>query len=131
LFFGTYRTIRGNYKDFENIYISLGFQTNVQGNDELMMTISNEKFAIRYKVASIVNYNQLSNVVKMKLTDKKILKGVQNAEEVGKLLSMLGINDPAVVIMTYSKFKSGAGINHSTFKIVNDNLDTIMVLEKK
>ena len=49
---------------------------------------------------------------------------------VQQLLSLLGINLPARLIMTYEEDTSLENIKHRHYKIVNDNLDTILVLNK-
>jgi hypothetical protein len=43
---------------------------------------------------------------------------------------MLGINSPSTLIMVFEEYTSTENIKHKSFKLVNDNLDTILVLEK-
>lgn len=103
---------------------------------DILLTIDNGNLKISYKVKYLENYKALANVIKMNLSEKTIVddKNEMQLQEqsaiIQNLLSILGINVPSRIIMTYDEFISAENIKHRTYKIVNDNLDTILVLNK-
>ena len=55
---------------------------------------------------------------------------ISNSQTIMQLLSTLGIRAPTQLILTYEEFTSNENILHKTYKLINDNLDTILVLNK-
>ena len=101
------------------------------------MTIDNISLQITYKVNYLENYKALPNAIKLNLTDKNVVVDTNQFQSqqdksiiVQQLLSTLGINVPSRLIMTYEDDISSENITHRHYKIVNDNLDTILVLNK-
>ena len=153
-FFGVYQAVKGQFISLDNLKISLGYDTSNQSNPnslntitinnitevippEIVLTIDNGNLIINYTVNNLENYNALSNAIKLNLTEKNIIADTsqfQYQQEksiiVQQLLTILGINVPARIIMTYEDFTSTENIKHRSYKLVNDNLDTILVLEK-
>jgi hypothetical protein len=132
LFFGKYKSIKGNLKSFNNIIIELKYNINDKGvNNGIILTIDGASFNIIYEVASLKNYKNFSNVIQMKLINRKILKESENGNELINLMNLLGFGDSATILITYSEFISPEKKKRATYKIVNDNLDTLIVLEKE
>ena len=153
-FFGVYQAVKGQFISLDNLKISLGYDTSNQSNPnslntitinnitevippEIVLTIDNGNLIINYTVNNLENYSALTNAIKLNLTEKNIIADTsqfQYQQEksiiVQQLLTILGINVPVRIIMTYDDFTSTENIKHRSYKLVNDNLDTILVLEK-
>ena len=151
-FFGTYQTVKGQFTSLNNATISLEYDTSssltpsitVNNITEIipppiLLTIDdNVSLKISYTVNYLENYKALPNAIKLNLIDKNVINTNQNKFQsqqdqsiiVQQLLSLLGINLPARLIMTYEEDTSLENIKHRHYKIVNDNLDTILVLNK-
>ena len=91
---------------------------------------NNDDLYIIYKVVRIEFYKLKKNAIKLILTNKRIINQTNENNLIEPLLSMLGINSPSTLIMVFDEYTSTENIKHNTFKLVNDNLDTILVLEK-
>ena len=91
---------------------------------------SNDDLYIIYTVVRIELYKLKKNAIKIILTNKRILNQTNENNLIEPLLSMLGINSPSTLIMVFEEYTSTENIKHKSFKLVNDNLDTILVLEK-
>ena len=105
----------------------------------ILLTIDdNVSLKINYTVNYLENYKALPNAIKLNLIDKNVINTNKNKFQsqqdqsiiVQQLLSLLGINVPARLIMIYEEETSSENIKHRYYKIVNDNLDTILVLNK-
>lgn len=91
---------------------------------------NNDNLYIIYTVVIIDFYKLKKNAIKLILTNKRIINQTNENNLIEPLLSILGINSPSTLIMVFDEFTSSENIKHNTFKLVNDNLDTILVLEK-
>ena len=146
-FFGTYQSIPGQFISLNNLTITIGYDKSngdipsitigditEQVPLPILLSIDNGSFKIDYTVSYIENYKTLPNAIKLNLTDKNIVTDTnQNQDKTAilqQLLSILGINVPARLIMTYEEFTSSENITHRSYKIVNDNLDTLLILNK-
>ena len=149
-FFGIYKIVKGQFTSLNNTTISLGYDTSnsltssITVNNitevsppEILLTIDNISLQITYKVNYLENYKALPNAIKLNLTDKNVVVDTNQFQSqqdksiiVQQLLSTLGINVPSRLIMTYEDDISSENITHRHYKIVNDNLDTILVLNK-
>jgi hypothetical protein len=150
-FFGTYQIVKGQFTSLNNATITLGYDTassltpaitvnnitNVLPPPILLTINDNVSLQITYTVNYLENYKALPNVVKLNLIDKNVINTNQNQFQsqqdksiiVQQLLSLLGINIPARLIMTYEEVTSPENKKYRNYKIVNDNLDTILVLK--
>lgn len=149
-FFGIYKTVKGQFTSLNNTTITLGYDTSssltptitvnnltVVSNPAILLTIDNISLQITYTVNYLENYKALPNVIKLNLIDKNVVVDTNQFQSqqdqsiiVQQLLSILGINVPSRLIMTYEDITSPENITHRQYKIVNDNLDTILVLNK-
>ena len=91
---------------------------------------NNDDLYIVYTVVRIEFYKLKKNAIKLILNDKRVINQTNENNLIEPLLSILGINSPSTLIMVFDEFTSTEKIKHTTFKLVNDNLDTILVLEK-
>jgi hypothetical protein len=91
---------------------------------------NNDDLYIIYKVVRIEFYKFTKNSIKLILIDKRVINQTNENNLIEPLLSVLGINSPSTLIMVFDEFTSTENTKHNTFKLVNDNLDTILVLEK-
>ena len=146
-FFGTYQSVPGQFKSLSNLTITIGYDTS-NGDTQsitigdtieqvplpILLSIDNGSLKIDYTVSYIENYKTLPNAIKLNLTDKNIVTDTnQNQDQsaiLQQLLSILGINIPARLIMTYEEFTSTEYLVHRSYKLVNDNLDTLLILNK-
>jgi len=99
----------------------------------LTITSNSNKLNIAYNIVNIDNYKAVPNAIKMIISTQNITRNSNDAgdsQTILQLLSTLGITAPTQLIMTYDEFTSTENIVHKTYKLVNDNLDTILVLNK-
>jgi hypothetical protein len=101
----------------------------------IILTISSKSnnLNIAYNIVNIDNYKSLPNTIKIIISTQKILSNSDdagNSQTIMQLLSTLGLRAPMQLIMSYEEFKSTSGILHKTYKLINDNLDTILVMNK-
>lgn len=147
-FFGTYQVVKGQFTSLNNMTFTLGYDkssSSIQSIDvnniieeispAILLTFDNRSLKISYTVNYVENYNSLSNVIKLNLSDKNIVTDTNQYQQdqttiTQQLLSTLGINIPARLIMTYEDNTSPARVKRRTYKLVNDNLDTILILNK-
>jgi len=144
LFFGTYTPIKGQYLAFNNLTITLNYDigkeitnTNTNKNTnsphKVVLTIidNNTNSQIIYSISNIDYYLQYKNVIKIDLSNQIINSVHQtDVESLQALLTTLGISTPGRLIMTVDEFTSSENITRRTYKILNANMSTIMVLEK-
>lgn len=141
-YFGKYKPIKGQFLTLDDLIISLEYEnlnnTKKKTNNEtktntekpVIFTLSNDDLFIVYKVYKIDMYKSKQNAVKLILNDKRIINQNNNNNVTEPLLHILGIYDPSNITIVYDETISTEGITHSTYKLVNDNFDTILVLEK-
>ena len=152
-FFGTYKPTKGQFTILNNVNITLNYDNISQSSNPLITvgniteelprnitltidngSIDNGTIQIIYNVINIENYNKLDNVIKINLSEKTTVESNNNSQNqspiMQQLLSTLGINAPARLIITYEEYTSQENKLHKTYKLVNDNLDTILVLNK-
>jgi len=139
-YFGNYKPIKGQFLSLDDLIITLEYENlnnNTKNNNvknkntdkPVILKINNDDLFIIYKVHKINMYKSKQNAVKLILNDKRIIN--QNNNNVAEpLLHILGIYDPSNITIVYDETISTEGITHTTYKLVNDNFDTILVLEK-
>lgn len=153
-FFGLYQVVNGQFKALDNLTIRLGYDTSSQSSNTvvptimvnnivetipptILLSINNGSLIINYTVSNLENYNALPNAIKINLIHKEIINDTNQYQSkqdqtiiIQQLITLLGINAPSRIIMTYDDFTSSQKIKHRSYKLVNDNLDTILVLNK-
>ena len=152
LFFGSYKPINGQYLVFNDITITLGY--DLKDNDmsmqseqvpqptqttqppkNIIMSISSKSngLDIIYNIASINNFKAMPNAIKLSIKNKNVINNLinsHNSQTIQQLLSTLGLVAPTQLVLTYDEFTSTENILHKTYKLSNDNLDTILILNK-
>ena len=102
--------------------------------NNLILTLNsiNNNLYIIYYIVNIDKYKNMTNAVKMIISKNNIISdsNSSNSQTLMKLLSTLGIINRTQLIITYEEFTSSEKTLHKTYKLVNDNLDTILVLNK-
>ena len=99
----------------------------------LTITSSSNNLYIVYNIVNIDNYKALPNAIKIIISTQNIVRNTNDAgdsQTILQLLSTLGLTAPTQLIITYESFTSTENIVHETYKLVNDNLDTIILLDK-
>ena len=96
-----------------------------------MLSIRNDDLFIVYTIRKIDNYKLRDSAVEFILKDKNIINQKYEDTIIDPLLTMLGLpTTQTKLIMIFEEFTSTEGIKHSHYKIVNENLDTLLVLQK-
>lgn len=99
----------------------------------LTITSSSNNLNIVYNIVNIDNYKAVPNAIKIIISKQNIVRNTNdsgNSQTILQLLSTLGLTAPTQLIITYEPFTSTEKIVHKTYKLLNDNLDTILVLNK-
>ena len=96
----------------------------------VVFSISNNDLYITYNVENIDYYKNQNSAVILVLNNKNIVKQNNSNNTIQQLLSILGLNEKSQIIISTKTFTSTEGITHTNYTLVNDNLDTILVLEK-
>lgn len=140
-FFGIYTPIKGQFLAFNNLTITLDYDigqeivnnstTNAVRKVLLTIIDNNTNSQIVYRVVNIDFYLQYKNVIKIDLFDQTINSSQpSDSQSLQQLLTTLGINVPGRLIMTIDEFTSSENITRQTYKLLNTNMNTIMVMEK-
>jgi len=149
LFFGSYKPIPGQFLALSNLIVSLEYDTshythtivdnkslkeapeNLPESKPVMLSIRNDDLFIVYTIRKIDNYKLRDSAVEFILKDKNIINQKYEDNIIDPLLTMLGLpTTQTKLIMIFEEFTSTEGIKHSHYKIVNENLDTLLVLQK-
>ena len=150
LFFGKFKPINGQLLAFNDIEISIDYEDfrytslikptqpttrvlNEITNILLTINSNSNNMSIIYNIVTIDNYKSLPNAIKIIISSSNIISNTNdsgNSQTILQLLSTLGVTAPTQLILTYEEFKSTEGVLHKTYKLINDNLDTIMILRK-
>jgi len=144
-FFGSYTPLKGQYLAFNNLTITLNYVLDTQASNQasnqlqnqsvkkVFLTIidNNTNAQIVYRVNNIDFYLQYKNVIKIDLFDQTINSTQPtDTQTLQQLLNILGITVPNRLIMTIDEFTSSEKITRKTYKLLNVDMNTIMVLEK-
>ena len=140
-FFGSYSPINGQYIAFNDLVVSLGYDTStnkktnqsqVNQVQPIILTISSKSnnLSIVYNIVKIDNYKAMKNAIIMTLSSQDIINQQADYQTIQQLLTVLGITAPTQLVMVYDEFTSSENIIHKSYKLSNINLDTIMVLNK-
>ena len=157
IFFGSFVPIAGGqFIIFNDLIIKLGYddsgilninntniiQSNSQSQSQqqqqtntnkliLTLTSKSNNLEIVYTINTLSNYNGLQNAIKLVITDKYIVSQPTDSQVAQNLFTILGFTVPTQLVMTFEEFVSTENIKHSTYKLANENLDTILVLHKQ
>ena len=140
-FFGSYSPINGQYIAFNDLVVSLEYDTStnkktnksqVNQVQPIILTISSKSnnLSIVYNIVKIDNYKAMKNAIIMTLSSQDIINQQADYQTIQQLLTVLGITAPTQLVMVYDEFTSSENIIHKSYKLSNINLDTIMVLNK-
>ena len=160
LFFGYFEPLPGQFLVLDNINISLSYDTTQSEQEEeleqpiqtqqssqqptmtqepteqlkknAILEITNtDGFHLIAKVDTINKFKEIENCVILKLSDINIVNNPSNSQTIQQLLSILGVNELTYLIMTCEgNKKSENGDVYKFYKLVNENLDTIMMLKR-
>jgi hypothetical protein len=152
LFFGYYKPLSGQFLVLDNINISLSYDTtnseqvqtqpetqsenssqsaNQAQQNNIILTVTNsDGFQMIANVDSINKFKDTLNSIIIKLSDINITNNPTNSQTLQQLLSILGVTELTYLIMTYEEYTSTENILHKTYKLVNENLDTILLFNK-
>jgi hypothetical protein len=146
LFFGNYKPLSGQFLVLDNVNISLVYDTtsseqletenssqsaNQNQHNNIILTVTNsDGFQMIANVDSINKFKDTLNSVIIKLSDINITNNPTNSQTLQQFLSILGVTELTYLIMTYEEYTSTENILHKTYKLVNENLDTIILLNK-
>ena len=73
----------------------------------------------------------MKNVIKINITGKTIVNVDKNdMQSLEQLIMILGLTAPSRVYMSLEQFTSTENKKHITYKLLNENMDTIMLLNK-
>ena len=159
-FIGNYKPVKGQYLAFDNILISLDFElpieipsnlrttsntgsSNMESKDSNRKIVSNKgklnltitdndtKALITYSIDKLEKYQEKQNAISLSISSQIINSNiVANTQTLQQLLYLLGLNIPTKIIMTIEIQKNDLGLEYRTYKILNQSLDTIMVLRR-
>ena len=97
----------------------------------VIFTIRNNDLHIIYNVEYIDFYKTNKNAVQFILNDKEIIS--QNYDDnniIEQLLSILGLNKTSQLLLVVDTFTSTEKKKHTNYRLVNERLDTILILQK-
>ena len=141
-FFGKYEPVNGQFIAFNDLVITLGYddtvdlksqpQSQPQSQPVVVLNISSisNNLNIKYTIFKLDNYKNNKNVIQLILSKETIISQPQNGHTVQQLLATLGIKAPTQLLMVNEEFISTENIKHQTYKLLNENLDTILILNK-
>ena len=72
----------------------------------------------------------MKNAIKIILGEKTILVQNDSNNVIEPLLTILGLNENSSLILVFDPYTSTENKSHNTYRLVNDNLDTILTLVK-
>ena len=103
----------------------LSVEKNVRA---IIFTLKNNDIYIVYSVSSLDIIGKTA--IKLLLNNKNIIYQSSPTNIVEPLLKNLGLYLPTIISLVFDPYTSTEKIKHDTYRLVNDNLDTILVLEK-
>ena len=153
-FFGNYSPVKGQYIAFDNLDVSLNFIDNTEttptepnateessqqggqgpsniGKVSLMISDVNTNGQIIYDISYVDYYENEKNVIVLNIAGQTV--NVVNAgddQTLQQLLVLLGISSPTKLVIMLEQNISDTGVKRWTYKLMNLNMDTIMVMKK-
>jgi hypothetical protein len=97
----------------------------------LVITDNNTNGRILYDIGKIDYYNKEKNAIVLDIT-KQLLTNIKpgNMQNLQQLLQLLGVSSPTRLIITLEQTISDSGTKRWTYKVMNLNMDTVMVMKK-
>jgi hypothetical protein len=157
-FLGVYKPIKGQYLAFDNLTLILNYKLKPNSSSNSSSTSSNElnnpgnnttnnskrnimlsivdnnsdtQTQINYNVLDIDYYKAYKNIIKLEIDEVKIDEVANtDSQSLKQLLIILGIELPTRLFITIDKFTSDEGKTRYTYKLLNINMDTIMIMDK-
>lgn len=152
-FFGNYSPVKGQYIAFDNLQVSLDVidnaikttvpnateesskydgqgQSNI-GKVSLTILDVNTNGQIIYDISKVDYYENAKNAIVLDITGQTV--NVVNAgddQPLQQLLVLLGISAPTKLVIMLEQNVSDTGVKRWTYKLMNLNMDTIMVMKK-
>ena len=102
------------------------------GKVSLVITDINTNGEIIYGIGNVDYYENIKNAIVLNITEHTV--NVVNAgdnQTLQQLLVLLGISVPTKLVIMLEKMVSDAGVSRWTYKLMNLNMDTVMVMKKK
>jgi len=158
MFFGVYKPISGQFLAFDDLTITLSYDilnptttnptttnptiTNINVNEissispkPIIIKISSitNDLDIVYNIINISKYKAMNNSIKLSISYKNVVNNKNissNSQTIQQLLNTLGFFAPTQLVLSYEEYTSTENVLHKTYKLVNDNLDTILILNK-
>jgi hypothetical protein len=106
-------------------------ETSNNGNVSLTITDLNTNGQIIYDISNVDYYENEKNAIELNITGLTV--NVVNSgddQNLQQLLVLLGINVPTKLIIMLEQTISDSGIARWTYKLMNLNMDTVMVMKK-
>jgi hypothetical protein len=106
-------------------------QPNQMKQNNIILAITDtDGFNLTANIDSITKFKNLPNAVILKISSINIVNNPSNKQILQQLLSILGVTELTYLILTYEEYTSTENVLHKTYKLVNENLDTIILLNK-
>ncbi len=85
-----------------------------------------------YRIINIDFYLQYKNIIKLELFDYTIVNiKLNDTLKLQQILTLLGIKSNSRLLISISEFTSSENKIHTTYKLLNSDINTIMSLEKQ
>jgi len=101
---------------------------------KIILTITNKNgLKININIDNIKKFNETDTAIILKPSNITVINKPKLTETqyIQQLLTILGIEDLTYLVLIYDEYTSSENILHKTYKLVNKNLDTIILLNKK
>ena len=153
-FFGRYSPVKGQYLAFDNLEVSLDFMDNTaiapatatteessqqelgpgpSNSGKVSLTINdiNTNGQIIYNIGKVDYYEKMKNAIVINITGQTTnVIDAGDDQNLRQLLMVLGISIPTKLVIMLEQIVSDAGVERWTYKLLNLNMDTIMVMKK-
>lgn len=151
-FFSQYIPVKGQYLAFDNLQVTLDFDSSIPstttsttattvsagmepsntGSASLTIFDNNTNGYIRYAIGGIGNYESLKNAIAIDISARTInVVNTGDDQALQQLLTVLGVTVPSKLILTLEELTNDLGKVRWSYKLMNSNMDTIMVMKKK
>ena len=160
LFFGKYKPVRGQFVNLADLIFTIEYDTSDSSDSlniiqpvatkveqtkdttssdlsplsveenvrPIIFTFKNNYIYVVYSVSRLDIIGKTA--IKLLLNDKNIIYQSSPTYIVEPLLKHLGLYLPTTINLIFDPYTSTEKRKHDTYRLVNDNLDTILVLEK-
>ena len=148
-FFGEFSPVKGQYLAFDNLQVSLDFikdnttttedTSSTTGDEEpsnvgkvsLVLLDVNTKGQVIYNISNIDYYEKKKNAIVLDIRGQTLNTiNPGDNQSLQQLMVLLGITIPTKLVIMLEKTVSDAGVARWTYKLMNLNMDTVMVMKK-